>query len=105
MKNDHTPAFPQMNGWRLDRLDGESTPEESKAIEGMFSACLGLLNAGYSLEQAKAFILAAPELLAALEIGLSSDLCPYCGRDNTRASACTSDDCPGVAAIDKARVE
>jgi len=63
----HTPTFPEQKGWKLSRLDGGTTPEESKEIEGMFAACLGLLHAGYSLKQATAFILAAPELLEALD--------------------------------------
>ena len=59
--------FPKMTGWELIRLDGESTPEESKEIERLFSACLGLLNAGYSLQKAAALILAGPDLLETLE--------------------------------------
>lgn len=41
------------------------------------------------------------DLLAALEVALTAAICPCCGRDNSDYpdTGCTSDDCPGVAAI------
>lgn len=48
---------------------------------------------------------AARDLLAALGVALKAATCPCCGRDNAEHpdEGCTSDDCPGVAAIAKAR--
>jgi len=48
-------------------------------------------------------IAAAPDLLAELHGALQEDICPCCGRDNTGYLGCTSEDCPGVQAIVKAR--
>ncbi len=42
------------------------------------------------------------DLLAALQVALKADQCPCCGRDNSFETGCSSDDCPGVAAIAKA---
>ena len=47
---------------------------------------------------------AAPELLAVLEVAIKAMICPCCGRDNSAyPGGCTADDCPGVAAIARAR--
>jgi hypothetical protein len=47
---------------------------------------------------------AAPEMLAVLEVAIKAMICPCCGRDNsTYPDGCSSDDCPGVAAIARAR--
>ena len=51
-------------------------------------------------------IAAAPDLLVAVEVAITATICPCCGRDNSGyPEGCTSDDCPGVTAIAKARGE
>lgn len=85
--------------------------EETKTIAALGSTSLGQANA--------TLIAAAPvtaderdrlkavnaELLEVVEIGITGETCLFCGRGNLQELVCTSDDCPGVAAIAKAKGE
>ena len=99
---------PTPGPWYVGRQRGNPEARDVCALESETGVAIIVASVGgWSTGETDAnahLIAAAPELLAALQAGLRAKTCPCCGRDNSAyPDGCTSDDCPGVAAIAKAQ--